>query len=89
MLVGDLLYRWEILLRCVEVVHCHLVHRNIHYGAVTAVPVATRVVAARLHREVRLANGWCARPAGRADTIQHATAVLLLDFLTRLEDRRQ
>lgn len=89
LVVGDLLYRWEILLRRVEVVHCHLVHRNVHYGAVTAVPVAARVVAALLHREVRLANGRRARPAGRADTVQYASAVLLLNFFTRLEDRWQ
>ena len=63
LLVGDLLYCWEVLLRRVEVVYCHLVHRNIHYGAVTAVPVAARIVATRLHREVRLTNGRRARPA--------------------------
>ena len=89
LLVSDFLYRWEILLRRIEVVYCHLVHGNVHYGAVTAVPVATRIVAARLHREVRLANGRRARPAGGTDTVQHAAAVLFLDFFTRLEDRWQ
>lgn len=89
LLISYLLYCREILLGCVEVVDRHLVHGNIHYGAVAAVPVSTWVAAAGLHWEVRLTNRRCTRATCRTNTIQHAAAVLLLDLLARLEDRRQ
>jgi hypothetical protein len=47
--VADLLYCWEVLLGCVEMIYCDLVHSDIHYGAVRTVAV--------ISDEVRSANG--------------------------------
>ena len=44
MLVCDLLYRREVLLCRVEVVDCYLIHRDVHYGAVSSMPVVAMEV---------------------------------------------
>ena len=73
-MIGDLLDRWKVFLRCVKMVHCHLVHGNVHYRAVRAMSVVPW--------EVRLANrrSSTVRPAG------NPAAILLLDLLIGLEN---
>jgi hypothetical protein len=57
---------WEVFLGCVEMIHRHLVHRDVHYGAVGSVPLIAYKVG-RAHRRRKplllglfllLENGW-------------------------------
>ena len=80
MVSRDLLDCREVLLRRVEVIYSHLVHRDVHYWTVRPLPV--------VGREVRLASDRN-RAATAAGAAHDSSRVLFLDLLCWLEDRRE
>ena len=81
MIVSYLFDCRKVFLGSIEVINCNLIHRNIHYRTMTAMPTP-------LPMEVWLTANL-RRPRATAARPDNATAVLLLYFLIRLENWRQ
>ena len=78
MIICYFLYRREVFLGSVKVVHCNLIHCNVHYRTV-------RTMAMMLGLEIWLTNRWGVTTSNTYD----AAAVLFLNLLRWLENRWQ